>query len=129
MSTLRERIVERTRWLRPDGIDSIPLTRDEWREIVAALERQGEGQTLIGYIIEASGHGSKFRFGERPRLHATQEAAQAEARRWQSTADTIGGDARVVPIYRMGNPTDVMDVSWTHGARSSPGSIRPPPVR
>jgi hypothetical protein len=62
--------------------------------------------TRIGYIVEASGHGGAFRLNVHARIHPTAEAAQVEADRWIGFADTIGGDARVVPIYRVSRPGD-----------------------
>lgn len=54
----------------------------------------------IGYVVEASGHGSRFRFDYPAKMHLTIDAAETEALQWIGRADTIGGDARVVPVYR-----------------------------
>lgn len=52
------------------------------------------------HAIMTSGHGSLFRFdgeGGQPILITRRSAIRA-ARRWESIADTIGGQARVVNL-------------------------------
>lgn len=56
---------------------------------------------LIGYVVEASGHGSRYVFDNPAKMHLTLAAAEAEASHWVGYADTIGGQASVVPVYRM----------------------------
>jgi hypothetical protein len=47
------------------------------------------------YLVESSGHGSKFFREPNPKL-MTFDEAKADAIYWHGIADTIGGEARVI---------------------------------
>lgn len=70
------------------------------------------------YAVKASGHGSAYTFSEsteKPIKLLTKAEAFAQARRWESHADTIGGRAIVV---HMPTGTEVHTMDFTLGEMS-----------